>query len=130
MGIGGLLSFVRLAIELLMAGSQAADGAGFQLSASGSKKQIPIISFAMGGVPLKSTKIKIADKSPRIIDRPSSLSLRLRAYSEAGEFMRASNFSLGYARAHMAQARSAKAKRFVDLGSLQELEGCFLYLDG
>jgi hypothetical protein len=43
MGIGGLLSFVRLAIELLMAGSQGADGAGFQLSASGSKKQIPII---------------------------------------------------------------------------------------
>jgi len=43
MGIGGLLSFVRLAIELLMAGSQAADGAGFQLSASGSKKQIAII---------------------------------------------------------------------------------------
>jgi hypothetical protein len=43
MGIGGLLSFVGLAIELLMAGSQAADGAGFQLSASDSKKQIPII---------------------------------------------------------------------------------------
>lgn len=41
MGIGGLLSFVGLAIELLMAGSQAADRAGFQLSASGSK--IPII---------------------------------------------------------------------------------------
>ena len=38
-----LLFFVRLAIELLIAGSQAADGAGFQLFASGSKKQIPII---------------------------------------------------------------------------------------
>jgi len=35
--------FVRLAIELLTAGSQAADGAGFQLFASRSKKQIPII---------------------------------------------------------------------------------------
>ena len=42
MGIGRLLSFVGLAIELLIAGSRAADGAGFQLSASGSKKQIPI----------------------------------------------------------------------------------------
>jgi hypothetical protein len=35
--------FVRLAIELLTAGSQAADGAGFQIFASRSKKQIPII---------------------------------------------------------------------------------------
>jgi hypothetical protein len=43
MGIGGLLSFVGLAIELLIAGSQAADGACFHVSASGSKKQIPII---------------------------------------------------------------------------------------
>jgi hypothetical protein len=43
MDIGRLLSVVGLAIELLMAGSQAADEAGFQLSASGSKKQIPII---------------------------------------------------------------------------------------
>jgi len=43
MGIGGLLSFVGLAIELLKAGSQAADGAGFHVSASDSKKQIPII---------------------------------------------------------------------------------------
>src|SRR5262245_30174004 len=34
-----LLFFVRLAIELLTAGSQAADGAGFQLFASRSKKQ-------------------------------------------------------------------------------------------
>ncbi len=39
-----LLFFVRLAIELLIAGSQAADGAGFQFFASGSKKQIPIIN--------------------------------------------------------------------------------------
>src|SRR5262249_15215536 len=38
-----LLFFVRLAIELLTAGSQAADGGGLQLSASRSKKQIPII---------------------------------------------------------------------------------------
>src|SRR5215510_8581063 len=38
-----LLFFVRLAIELLTAGSQAGDGAGFQLFASRSKKQIPII---------------------------------------------------------------------------------------
>jgi hypothetical protein len=38
MEIGGLLSFVGLAIELLTAGSHAADGAGFQISASGSKK--------------------------------------------------------------------------------------------
>jgi hypothetical protein len=38
-----LLFFVRLAIELLTVGSQAADGAGFQLFASRSKKQIPII---------------------------------------------------------------------------------------
>jgi hypothetical protein len=43
MGIGGLLFFVGLAIELLLAGSHVADGAGFQLSAPGSKKQIPII---------------------------------------------------------------------------------------
>src|SRR5262245_54975362 len=35
--------FVRLAIELLTAGSQVADGGGFQLFASRSKKQIPII---------------------------------------------------------------------------------------
>ena len=35
--------FVRLAIELLTAGSQATDGAGFQLFASRSEKQIPII---------------------------------------------------------------------------------------
>src|SRR5262249_19443513 len=39
-----LLFFVRLAIKLLTAGSQAADGAAFQLFASRSKKQIPIIS--------------------------------------------------------------------------------------
>jgi len=32
--------FVRLAIELLTADSQAADGAGFQLSGSGSPEQI------------------------------------------------------------------------------------------
>jgi len=38
MGLGGLLSFVGLAIELLIAGSHAADRAGFQLSRSGSKK--------------------------------------------------------------------------------------------
>jgi hypothetical protein len=38
-----LLFFIRLAIELLTAGSQAADGAGFQLFASRSKKQVPII---------------------------------------------------------------------------------------
>src|SRR5215510_593220 len=38
-----LLFFGRLAIELLTANSQAADGAGFQLFASRSKKQIPII---------------------------------------------------------------------------------------
>jgi len=38
MEIGGLLSFVGLAIELLIAGSHAADGAGFQLSAAGSKR--------------------------------------------------------------------------------------------
>jgi len=36
-----LLFFVRLAIEPLIAGSQAADGTGFQLFGSGSKKQIP-----------------------------------------------------------------------------------------
>ena len=35
---------VRLAVELLTAGSQAADGAGVQLLASRSEKQIPIIS--------------------------------------------------------------------------------------
>jgi hypothetical protein len=35
--------FVRLAIELLTADSQAADGGGFQLFASRFKKQIPII---------------------------------------------------------------------------------------
>jgi hypothetical protein len=34
----GLRSFVGLAIELLIGGSHAADGAGFQLSRSGSKK--------------------------------------------------------------------------------------------
>jgi hypothetical protein len=34
-----LLFFVRLAIELLTAGSQAADGAGFQLFASRSKSK-------------------------------------------------------------------------------------------
>jgi hypothetical protein len=39
----GLLFFVRLAIELLTADSQAADEAGFQLFASRSKKQIPIV---------------------------------------------------------------------------------------
>ena len=55
--IRGLISTTRLSaiipvwlpsvdIELLMAGSQAADGAGFQLSASGSKKQIPIFKNA------------------------------------------------------------------------------------
>jgi hypothetical protein len=38
-------AFFPLAIELLTAGSQAADGAGFQLFASRSKKQIPIIRF-------------------------------------------------------------------------------------
>ena len=43
MGIGGLLSFVGLAIQLLIAGSQEADEAGFHVSAAGSKKQIPII---------------------------------------------------------------------------------------
>jgi len=43
-----LLFFVRLAIELLTAGSQAADGAGFQLFASRSKKQIPIICQLLG----------------------------------------------------------------------------------
>src|SRR6266536_527631 len=36
-------SFSRPAIDLLIAGSQTADGAGFQFSASGSKNQIPII---------------------------------------------------------------------------------------
>src|SRR5919108_5487007 len=40
---GVLRDVVILAIELLTAGSQAADGAGFQLFASRSKKQIPII---------------------------------------------------------------------------------------
>src|SRR5262249_59718819 len=35
-----LLFFVRLAIELLTVGSQAADGAGFQLFASRSERQI------------------------------------------------------------------------------------------
>ena len=35
--------FQQPAIELLMAGSHVANEAGFQLSASGSKKQIPII---------------------------------------------------------------------------------------
>jgi hypothetical protein len=34
--------FVRLAIELLIAGLQAADVAGFQLFASASKMKIPI----------------------------------------------------------------------------------------
>jgi hypothetical protein len=43
MGIGGQLSFVGLAIELLIAGSQAADGAGFQLSGTTSEKQILIV---------------------------------------------------------------------------------------
>jgi hypothetical protein len=43
MGFGGLLSFIGLVIKLLIAGSHAADGAGFQFSTSGSKKQIPII---------------------------------------------------------------------------------------
>lgn len=41
-----LLFFIRLAIELLIAGSQATDGAGFQLFASGSRKQIPITTQA------------------------------------------------------------------------------------
>jgi len=42
---------VRLAVELLTAGSQAADGAGVQLLASRSENQIPIIScFTLGRV--------------------------------------------------------------------------------
>ena len=40
--VGRLLSFVGLAIELSIAGSHAAEEAGFQLSASGSKS-IPSI---------------------------------------------------------------------------------------
>ena len=46
----GLLSFVEVPVELLTAGSQAADGAGFQLFASRSKKQIPIILPRLSGV--------------------------------------------------------------------------------
>jgi hypothetical protein len=41
---------VRLAVELLTAGSQAADGAGVQLLASRSEKQIPIISAGQRAV--------------------------------------------------------------------------------
>lgn len=42
---------VRLAVEVLTAGSQAADGAGVQLLASRSEKQLPIIScFTLGRV--------------------------------------------------------------------------------
>ena len=45
-----LLFFVRLAIELLTAGSQAADGAGFQLFASRSKgKFLSFRTPAVGG---------------------------------------------------------------------------------
>jgi hypothetical protein len=40
--------FVRLAIELLTAGSQAADGTGFQLFVARSKKQTPIIFCGCG----------------------------------------------------------------------------------
>src|SRR5205807_10283352 len=43
MGIGGLLSFLELVIQLLITGSDAAEGAGFQFSTSASKKINPII---------------------------------------------------------------------------------------
>jgi hypothetical protein len=38
MGMGGPVFFVGFAIKLLIAGSHVFDGAGFQFSASGSKK--------------------------------------------------------------------------------------------
>jgi hypothetical protein len=43
MGIGGFLSFLGLGIQLLITGSDAADGAGFSSPRRVLKKQIPII---------------------------------------------------------------------------------------
>jgi hypothetical protein len=57
----------------LTAGSQAADGAGFELFASRSKKQIPIILFKTAASKLEASPddLEIVDKQIRVKGTPT-----------------------------------------------------------